>query len=156
MATPLGRRSFAAGRIKWRTPFSTFTSPGTVYGTRSEEHTSELQSPDHLVCRLLLEKKKNLILGAAPAGSATRLSSVCKGSNGQELVKFDVRCYYTVLPNRLRDRCSITDIPRAHSCRTTTRGCAGDDYLQPRSSCPGVLNRPRLCSRDPRSRLSFF
>src|SRR5258708_16328692 len=25
---------------------------------RSEEHTSELQSPDHLVCRLLLEKKK--------------------------------------------------------------------------------------------------
>src|SRR5258708_20275775 len=30
---------------------------------RSEEHTSELQSPDHLVCRLLLEKKKtNLLL----------------------------------------------------------------------------------------------
>src|SRR5690348_17911209 len=28
-------------------------------GTRSEEHTSELQSPVHLVCRLLLEKKKN-------------------------------------------------------------------------------------------------
>src|SRR5258708_27614487 len=28
-------------------------------GPRSEEHTSELQSPDHLVCRLLLEKKKN-------------------------------------------------------------------------------------------------
>ena len=27
-------------------------------GRRSEEHTSELQSPDHLVCRLLLEKKK--------------------------------------------------------------------------------------------------
>src|SRR6476660_10473601 len=31
--------------------------PGSV-GFRSEEHTSELQSPDHLVCRLLLEKKK--------------------------------------------------------------------------------------------------
>src|SRR5258708_14797407 len=28
---------------------------------RSEEHTSELQSPDHLVCRLLLEKKKKYI-----------------------------------------------------------------------------------------------
>src|SRR5258708_16891113 len=28
---------------------------------RSEEHTSELQSPDHLVCRLLLEKKKKNI-----------------------------------------------------------------------------------------------
>src|SRR5258708_23417 len=30
-----------------------------VVGRRSEEHTSELQSPDHLVCRLLLEKKKH-------------------------------------------------------------------------------------------------
>src|SRR5438552_7195159 len=29
---------------------------------RSEEHTSELQSPDHLVCRLLLEKKKGVAL----------------------------------------------------------------------------------------------
>src|SRR5258708_21279763 len=28
---------------------------------RSEEHTSELQSPDHLVCRLLLEKKKSKV-----------------------------------------------------------------------------------------------
>src|SRR5207244_10435828 len=28
------------------------------FPSRSEEHTSELQSPDHLVCRLLLEKKK--------------------------------------------------------------------------------------------------
>src|SRR5438552_13717584 len=37
-------------------------SPETLDGPgrlpRSEEHTSELQSPDHLVCRLLLEKKK--------------------------------------------------------------------------------------------------
>src|SRR5258708_22471485 len=31
----------------------------TREAARSEEHTSELQSPDHLVCRLLLEKKKN-------------------------------------------------------------------------------------------------
>src|SRR5258708_31382643 len=29
-----------------------------IVAARSEEHTSELQSPDHLVCRLLLEKKK--------------------------------------------------------------------------------------------------
>src|SRR5256885_12109818 len=29
------------------------------YGRRSEEHTSELQSPCNLVCRLLLEKKNN-------------------------------------------------------------------------------------------------
>src|SRR5258708_32074822 len=32
--------------------------PGRVE-LRSEEHTSELQSPDHIVCRLLLEKKNN-------------------------------------------------------------------------------------------------
>src|SRR5258708_17926643 len=31
---------------------------GVTSTFRSEEHTSELQSPDHLVCRLLLEKKK--------------------------------------------------------------------------------------------------
>src|SRR2546429_6599606 len=33
--------------------------PGTPCSPRSEEHTSELQSRLHLVCRLLLEKKKN-------------------------------------------------------------------------------------------------
>src|SRR5258708_17433440 len=33
---------------------------------RSEEHTSELQSPDHLVCRLLLEKKKKSQSAAIP------------------------------------------------------------------------------------------
>src|SRR5258708_19096753 len=34
------------------------THATTLHLPRSEEHTSELQSPDHLVCRLLLEKKK--------------------------------------------------------------------------------------------------
>src|SRR5258708_31630223 len=33
---------------------------------RSEEHTSELQSPDHLVCRLLLEKKKKKLKNTQP------------------------------------------------------------------------------------------
>src|SRR5690554_6957423 len=33
-------------------------APGSVMAIRSEEHTSELQSRPHLVCRLLLEKKK--------------------------------------------------------------------------------------------------
>src|SRR2546429_6741380 len=35
--------------------------PGNDAGLRSEEHTSELQSRLHLVCRLLLEKKKQVI-----------------------------------------------------------------------------------------------
>src|SRR5258708_20754370 len=42
---------------------------------RSEEHTSELQSPDHLVCRLLLEKKKKNTTNKAnrpPGKIATR------------------------------------------------------------------------------------
>src|SRR5258708_25952325 len=54
-------------------PAGTLTSNSVTFGwkagagadgywldVRSEEHTSELQSPDHLVCRLLLEKKKTI------------------------------------------------------------------------------------------------
>ena len=43
---------------------------------RSEEHTSELQSPDHLVCRLLLEKKKKklLMIASQPHVSPTLLA----------------------------------------------------------------------------------
>src|SRR5205809_2383647 len=37
------------------------TSPATTVELRSEEHTSELQSRLHLVCRLLLEKKKEAL-----------------------------------------------------------------------------------------------
>src|SRR5258708_22350195 len=39
---------------------------------RSEEHTSELQSPDHLVCRLLLEKKKTEIMDVKYAALIVR------------------------------------------------------------------------------------
>src|SRR5258708_24188870 len=44
---------------------------------RSEEHTSELQSPDHLVCRLLLEKKKSIssLHSSIASPPATRLTS---------------------------------------------------------------------------------
>src|SRR5438552_8047889 len=51
-------------------PTSTARSCATTWPTppcsRSEEHTSELQSPDHLVCRLLLEKKKDRCPHAPP------------------------------------------------------------------------------------------
>src|SRR5258708_24252138 len=43
----------------------------TSHFPRSEEHTSELQSPDHLVCRLLLEKKKSCIRAPCSRASAT-------------------------------------------------------------------------------------
>src|SRR4051794_41256242 len=39
---------------------------------RSEEHTSELQSPVHLVCRLLLEKKKNKKISRHQTGQLDR------------------------------------------------------------------------------------
>src|SRR5207244_11672763 len=41
-----------------------------VCGKRSEEHTSELQSPDQLVCRLLLEKKKPYLVFAVVSRDA--------------------------------------------------------------------------------------
>src|SRR5690348_17368856 len=49
---------------------------------RSEEHTSELQSPVHLVCRLLLEKKKfnSLASSAVIRGSKHSVSASCRGS----------------------------------------------------------------------------
>src|SRR3989454_1405878 len=56
--SPLG----AARRSVWTAPSTVRISiAAPVLSTRSEEHTSELQSPCNLVCRLLLEKKKNSI-----------------------------------------------------------------------------------------------
>src|ERR1022692_734533 len=60
--------------------------PVWIFNCRSEEHTSELQSPCNLVCRLLLEKKKNHheISMGAPIGVArglnpqTRTSPRCR------------------------------------------------------------------------------
>src|SRR5262249_56039189 len=49
------RRSALPGRVSRRAP----DKPGVGWA-RSEEHTSELQSLTNLVCRLLLEKKKNI------------------------------------------------------------------------------------------------
>src|SRR5258708_12604411 len=56
-----GRRTICAKRRRASAfPRSDSSSlPCDRWLNRSEEHTSELQSPDHLVCRLLLEKKKN-------------------------------------------------------------------------------------------------
>src|SRR5271165_7637405 len=51
-------------------------SPGPMPGPRSEEHTSELQSRDNLVCRLLLEKKKINKTNVA-AGVASVLVQYC-------------------------------------------------------------------------------
>src|SRR3712207_7362742 len=46
--------------IEWYDYFIYSTAAALVFGSRSEEHTSELQSRQYLVCRLLLEKKKTI------------------------------------------------------------------------------------------------
>src|SRR5258708_39736593 len=55
-ARPRGEKSVA--QAKGRAYTRGYVTP---CARRSEEHTSELQSPDHLVCRLLLEKKKKSV-----------------------------------------------------------------------------------------------
>src|SRR5438309_5537298 len=52
-------RSLVARRLLVHATLRDTVVAAEVLGTRSEEHTSELQSQFHLVCRLLLEKKKN-------------------------------------------------------------------------------------------------
>src|SRR5947208_5217721 len=74
-----GGRTRAAERDTAYYPVSGRRAPKTsVPPLRSEEHTSELQSPDHLVCRLLLEKKKdNNTVGMGDAV----IKSAIQGSN---------------------------------------------------------------------------
>src|SRR5690348_18200523 len=58
-ALPTSDRLATTSRGSTGTTSTTAFGTGSASGPRSEEHTSELQSPVHLVCRLLLEKKKN-------------------------------------------------------------------------------------------------
>src|SRR5437764_2518021 len=69
--TTLFRSFFDAGDVRSRTSRHCASDEGRLRRmdravTRSEEHTSELQSPMYLVCRLLLEKKKNIALAFLP------------------------------------------------------------------------------------------
>src|SRR3712207_7860307 len=60
-----------------RTPMTTCTPAATTTSTaqRSEEHTSELQSRQYLVCRLLLEKKKHTPLAPQDPRSSRALTA---------------------------------------------------------------------------------
>src|SRR5258708_10546652 len=58
----LCRPKSKVSRLEGVLPSVPLTHTKALRNLRSEEHTSELQSPDHLVCRLLLEKKKKTIL----------------------------------------------------------------------------------------------
>src|SRR5258708_20119766 len=65
--TTLFRSRLLKNSIKKKILYSRSMGTGSWMKGRSEEHTSELQSPDHLVCRLLLEKKKNINIQTSPA-----------------------------------------------------------------------------------------
>src|SRR5258708_31343829 len=55
---PIAIGATPTSRLTCCTSFASILPNEVQQVKRSEEHTSELQSPDHLVCRLLLEKKK--------------------------------------------------------------------------------------------------
>src|SRR2546422_5929833 len=59
-ATSKASSESSTPRLRSFPTFSSRVSTAAGCGTRSEEHTSELQSRLHLVCRLLLEKKNQL------------------------------------------------------------------------------------------------
>src|SRR5256885_12158940 len=60
LSSPGRRAAFAATQPAATTLLRKHEQTDSAARSRSEEHTSELQSPCNLVCRLLLEKKKNL------------------------------------------------------------------------------------------------
>src|SRR6202142_3723927 len=63
-----------------------FTTFMKVSSVRSEEHTSELQSPTNLVCRLLLEKKQTCQRGIAVLPEVTRFVRLHHGSIFNDLI----------------------------------------------------------------------
>src|SRR5256885_6873926 len=68
---PLRLRGFSTSRAAWSYSLKRILQPGGWTrrdGTRSEEHTSELQSPCNLVCRLLLGKKQHGVLAVVVEG----------------------------------------------------------------------------------------
>src|SRR3989441_2253491 len=74
MNAPFARRTTA-----FRLLYSPATQPPSA--SRSEEHTSELQSLAYLVCRLLLEKKKNALVGLY-SGNTSSLKAVLDRPSG--------------------------------------------------------------------------
>src|SRR5256885_10801464 len=69
-------RDFLRSSISWPREETPFSNSFLMSDGRSEEHTSELQSPCNLVCRLLLEKKKKIATISRSQTSATNLSAI--------------------------------------------------------------------------------
>src|SRR5258708_15056022 len=81
--------------------------------SRSEEHTSELQSPDHLVCRLLLEKKKNTEKHQPP--DSKLFSEDREDLNSQDVYHGTTRNLAELKRHDARIRCLVpVRVSRAH------------------------------------------
>src|SRR5688572_31945300 len=105
-----------ASRSGQSKPRQSGVAEAMVGSSRSEEHTSELQSQSNLVCRLLLEKKK-IAIAKSPAGGAKEELSrlqVVVGSGREEV---DVQMPYVVEVSRY-------EIAGAASAELRRRSCA--------------------------------
>src|SRR2546429_5732409 len=92
--------------VKWAThetvsPPTAMPSTTTIAAPRSEEHTSELQSRLHLVCRLLLEKKNNALAESTPAVIIDRLMTPTTVTEAQRVLL--VASVIVKLPHRWLD-----------------------------------------------------
>src|SRR2546430_10283596 len=85
---------------------------GCKAGTRSEEHTSELQSQSNLVCRLLLEKKKNSRVRLRTRLPTLRVGYVVTRTLDAYVLRFCGGCETgdSLLHHRLR--CSDASVPK--------------------------------------------
>src|SRR5260221_5001259 len=95
------RRPPRSTLFPYTTLFRSIRPPGTIWPSspraarpcsgsaqRSEEHTSELQSHSDLVCRLLLEKKKNMVRAHnASCNGYILIDSVCELVESQSVCK---------------------------------------------------------------------
>src|SRR3712207_8487365 len=66
LAKPSGESLCHGAGCAWRGAVRFLSSPPKTFRARSEEHTSELQSRQYLVCRLLLDKKKSIMHTTTP------------------------------------------------------------------------------------------
>src|SRR5256884_515073 len=80
----------------------------TLGGTRSEEHTSELQSRLHLVCRLLLEKKKYTTLVRDPRRLFPTVTRLFLTASGMPTIVHVSRVAIIGLLCRIYQSCSLT------------------------------------------------
>src|SRR5207248_2481086 len=77
-------------RVRPRSAAAVDRRPGAVLHQRSEEHTSELQSPYDLVCRLLLEKKKTNITKIVTQSIVIIIKRLYSVVRQRESVKIDI------------------------------------------------------------------